>query len=553
MASGARLMARPWGVVEATMTQPAHAVNPWQETFRLLTNVTAPQEVDWHRLARQALDALTALPQCVAAAVWLWHPPLPPVARVTAPDRHTAHDIAQRLWEALRQVPGAAPPLPDDPPPALSVALDAGRPIDGIRTLPLQGRDVTAGALVIATTPVAEPLTPVQEAGPDLIRDGLQMALRSVGHQSSLVRADMRAAGLLSTAEGLMNLQDTAGEGFDTVLQALATGLHLSHGILWWAPHGQDWQVRATVGRDVPADLYGRSLPEALAARRDLVADGVGAVDLSQSALPGLGMSPCWALRFGSRHVHGGRGLAVLGVGDDVQWHPQRPRDQKLAETLAALASAAAGTLAVREAAKRTSIQAVQALAQAVDAKDHYTHMHSRSVATLAAIIARRMGLSAEQVERARLAGLLHDVGKIGIPDAILNKPGPLNPAETLQMRQHPALGDHITKTIDALKGIAPLVRAHHERWDGRGYPDSLAGEQIPIEARIVSAVDAYDAMTSDRVYRPGRPVQLAAEELLRQRGTQFDPQVVDSLVAYIKERMGPGTPTPAGPPETAA
>jgi HD-GYP domain-containing protein (c-di-GMP phosphodiesterase class II) len=140
---------------------------------------------------------------------------------------------------------------------------------------------------------------------------------------------------------------------------------------------------------------------------------------------------------------------------------------------------------------------------------------------------------------------VLHDVGKIGIPDAILNKAGPLNPMELMQMRQHPALGDHITKTVDSLRDIAPIVRGHHERWDGLGYPDRLQGERIPLEARIVTAVDCYDAMTTDRVYRPGRSVQAAADELLRHRGTQFDPQVVDALVAYVRERMGGGVTAP--------
>jgi putative nucleotidyltransferase with HDIG domain len=527
------------------MTELSQVANPWLETFRLLAHATAGDDVDWHCLAHHAVDSLTALPQCPAALVWLWGDPPELAARVVAPDWIAAHAPAAVLCDALRRLPDC-PPVPLELGSCLAVTVGPSPAINGVRLMPLVVEGETAGVVVMAEEPQSQ-LTPLQRAALEMIQDGLQSALHARRNPDALARADMQAVDLLAAAEDLMNLQATSTEGFDTLLQALATGLHLDHGLLFWAPHDGPWTLRAAIGSDRPLDADGEGLPEELASREPLLQGGGPPEVVVDMVLPLWGLRPRWALRFGCEHRFGGKGLALLGVAATAPLPEVRPGEPQLAATLTALASAAVGTLAVREAARRTSIQAVQALAQAVDAKDHYTHMHSRSVATLAAIIARRLGLSPEAVERARLAGLLHDVGKIGIPDAILNKPGPLNPVETLQMRQHPALGDHITKTIDSLQEIAPLVRAHHERWDGTGYPDRLAGEHIPLEARIVSAVDAYDAMTSDRVYRPGRPVALAADELLRQRGTQFDPRVVDALVSYIRERLG------EAPPEAAA
>jgi diguanylate cyclase (GGDEF)-like protein/putative nucleotidyltransferase with HDIG domain len=169
------------------------------------------------------------------------------------------------------------------------------------------------------------------------------------------------------------------------------------------------------------------------------------------------------------------------------------------------------------------------ALALAVDAKDSYTRSHCQTVSQLCAVIAAELGLDAERLARVRLAGLLHDVGKIGVPDAILNKPAALTDAEYDQMKRHSLLGGEIVEAAD-MPVEARWVRHHHERYDGGGYPDGLAGEDIPLESRIILVADAFEAMTSDRPYRKAPGQQFAISELERHAGAQFDPRVVDAL-----------------------
>jgi diguanylate cyclase (GGDEF)-like protein/putative nucleotidyltransferase with HDIG domain len=174
------------------------------------------------------------------------------------------------------------------------------------------------------------------------------------------------------------------------------------------------------------------------------------------------------------------------------------------------------------------------ALAHAVDAKDSYTRSHCQTVSQLSALIATELGFEGERLAELRLAGLLHDVGKIGVPDAILNKPAALTDAEYDVMKQHAVLGSEIVESA-GLPKLAGWVRHHHERIDGRGYPSGLAGDEIPLESRIILVADSFEAMTSDRPYRraPGREFALA--ELRRHAGTQFDPDVVDALCRVIE------------------
>jgi len=177
--------------------------------------------------------------------------------------------------------------------------------------------------------------------------------------------------------------------------------------------------------------------------------------------------------------------------------------------------------------------RAAASLAKAVDARDTYTGSHSQRVADLAARIAGRLGCDAEQIELTRLAASLHDLGKLAIPEEILRKPGPLTDPERLVLERHPQIGFRMLETL----GVDPLaewVLHHHERWDGAGYPDGLSGEAIPLGARIIFVADAYDAMTSDRVYRERLPEAEALAELEACAGTQFDPQVVAALAREL-------------------
>jgi len=176
----------------------------------------------------------------------------------------------------------------------------------------------------------------------------------------------------------------------------------------------------------------------------------------------------------------------------------------------------------------------VRSLAAAVDVRDGYTHTHSNLVSELSAAIARRIRLPAAEVARISVGALLHDVGKIGIPDAILTKESCLSPEEWSCVRQHPILGRRIIEQAPELMDVMPLVLHHQEHYDGTGYPQQLRGEEIPLGARIIAAADAYHAIRSDRPYRSGRTHREALKEIRRCSGGQFDPQVVDALVAIL-------------------
>jgi diguanylate cyclase (GGDEF)-like protein len=195
--------------------------------------------------------------------------------------------------------------------------------------------------------------------------------------------------------------------------------------------------------------------------------------------------------------------------------------------------------LSAEEAAERNLraglLNTVHALARAVDAKDGYTHSHSQRVARYAAELGRALGLPEDRLEMLRTAGVLHDVGKIGIPDAVLLKPAKLEEDEFAVMRRHSELGRDIIAGA-GLEEIATWVLHLHERFDGRGYPAALVAEEIPLESRILHCADALEAMTSSRIYRPGMPIEHALAELERGAGTQFDPQVAAVLIDLVRD-----------------
>ena len=180
-------------------------------------------------------------------------------------------------------------------------------------------------------------------------------------------------------------------------------------------------------------------------------------------------------------------------------------------------------------------VNTVHALARAVDAKDGYTHSHSQRVARYAAELARAMGLDAYGVEQVRTAGVLHDVGKIGISDVLLLKPAALDPEEMETMRRHSELGRDIVAGA-GMDDIAKYVYHLHERYDGNGYPDGLGGDDIPLESRILHVADAFEAMTSSRVYRDALSTEDALAELEAGAGTQFDPDIAKAMIDLVRE-----------------
>jgi HD-GYP domain-containing protein (c-di-GMP phosphodiesterase class II) len=179
-------------------------------------------------------------------------------------------------------------------------------------------------------------------------------------------------------------------------------------------------------------------------------------------------------------------------------------------------------------------------LMRTMQAKQPSLRAHSSEVANLAVAVARRLGMDSEEIDEVARAAELHDVGKVGIPDAILDKPGPLDGNEWEFMRRHTILGERILNAAAALRPVARLVRCSHERWDGSGYPDRLEGEEIPRGSRIVAVCDAYEAMTSDRTYRSALTHEAAQKELRASAGTQFDPEVVEAFLAELAQREGP-------------
>ncbi|MRR12137.1 HD domain-containing protein, partial [bacterium] len=209
--------------------------------------------------------------------------------------------------------------------------------------------------------------------------------------------------------------------------------------------------------------------------------------------------------------------------------------DVRLLATIANHVTIAVGNIGLFSSVQEAYLATVRALAAAVDAKDPYTRGHSDGVAAYALRIGEAMRFSAEQMVALEMAAYLHDIGKIGISEDILLKPGKLSDAEMSQMRHHPLIGANILKPVAFPWPIAPIVRHHHEHFNGEGYPAGLKTEEIPILARVLTVADAFEAMVADRPYRRGRSQQEAILELRRCSGTQFDPRVVDAFIDVLE------------------
>jgi len=193
--------------------------------------------------------------------------------------------------------------------------------------------------------------------------------------------------------------------------------------------------------------------------------------------------------------------------------------------------------LRFKERLQAATQETLELLVAVLDARERETLHHSKRVSEFAVLLGREMGLSGDALEVLRKAALLHDVGKIGIPDAILTKPGDLNEAEREEMQKHPQIGYRILQAVESLRPAAEIVLAHHANYDGTGYPVRWKGERIPLGSRIFSVVDSYDAMTSDRPYRGRLTHQAACAEIRRCAGTQFDPRVVEAFLRMGEDR----------------
>jgi HD-GYP domain-containing protein (c-di-GMP phosphodiesterase class II) len=220
------------------------------------------------------------------------------------------------------------------------------------------------------------------------------------------------------------------------------------------------------------------------------------------------------------------------------------PRDLDVLQELAGTAGAALQHAERRGSALRAIREGVRDLVARIDAHDGYTAGHSSEVVGWACALGERLHLSPPDLLELELGALLHDLGKVRVPDEILRKPGPLDPAEREVVNRHPVWGAELLERVPGLEPVATIVRFHHERWDGGGYPDGLEYDRIPVASRIVAVCDAYQAMTSTRPYRAALPPAAAASELRSGAGTQFDPALVDCLIAVLHERGWPLSPT---------
>jgi len=208
--------------------------------------------------------------------------------------------------------------------------------------------------------------------------------------------------------------------------------------------------------------------------------------------------------------------------------------DARLVQTVADQVGSALRSATLFERLEAAYVGTAEAIAAALEIKDAYTASHSRAVIDNARRVGRRLGLSAEELQTLRLGAIFHDLGKMAVPEAILKKRGPLTVPERTAIEGHTILGERILSAVEFLSDVLPLVRHEHERWDGRGYPDGLAGEAIPLGARVILVCDVYDAMISDRPYRPALPAAAAREELLRGAGSEFDERVVTALLEVL-------------------
>jgi HD-GYP domain-containing protein (c-di-GMP phosphodiesterase class II) len=262
-----------------------------------------------------------------------------------------------------------------------------------------------------------------------------------------------------------------------------------------------------------------------------------GALAFGETLLAGIQAESALVAGYRGRH---GRG-AIAGV---ARLYDQRFDDAERALLEAVTASVGHGLerlwsesdrARLNEELRATSLATAAALANAMEARDNYTAGHAQIIADLAVGLGRRIGMGTLALDDLRYAAILHDIGKIAVPDEILRKPGPLTPEERAVMERHVVEGERILAPVPFLTEVGTLVRHHHERWDGDGYPDGLRGEEVPLGSRVIAIADAWHAMTSTRPYRRAISHDDARSELERSAGAQFDPKLVIEFLAYVE------------------
>jgi len=420
---------------------------------------------------------------------------VPPWAHLSGPTRAYFVAVCVVACAAIAGALAALPALMLVPSPAVlilfAVLIYFGDQAT-IRLTPAHGHNVAAVAGVAACILLPAPLPPLLGAVMFALanlpqRRDLYKRLYNVAHDVLILASTATVAHLLSPVEPLLPHGDAG-------LIVAAPRLALMLGAYYVVDVGLTVGVGALHQRRAPWQVW----------REDF--RGSALIDLGAEAT-GVLFAVAW--QFGHSYV----AIPVLIAGALVLSYHTVARIER-----------------DKEAYARASLATVRAMARAVDAKDSYTKGHSDRVAAYGVAVGAALGLAPDDLERLHLAGTLHDVGKIAVPDAILGKAGPLDADERAIIQEHPAKGEEILGDIPSLQAILPAVRGHHERWDGTGYPDGLAGAALHPDAALLAVCDAFDAMTSTRTYRSARSSAQAREVLRQGRGRQFAPHVVDAF-----------------------
>lgn len=369
------------------------------------------------------------------------------------------------------------------------------------------------------------------------ITSRLQQTIDSL--QSSRMQMQTLVAQLCDTGSRPGDMTAT----FDVFLNTLLslTGLEVG-AIFLMSPDGKSLKVRVSHG-------LGESMKAAVVPSGDGMIGWVAShrqVVTTSESMPwkGGGISDLEKCMTWSLHVpmvSGGKSRGVISLGLKKGQKEISGDDLQMIQNLSLQAAMAVETAELKRKEERAYIETVAALAAAVEARDKYTRGHSRRVTEYSVEIARKLEKPDWFVKDLESAALLHDIGKIGIPDTILHNAGPLPPDGMAFILGHPVGGENILRPVGSLTRLCPIVRHHHERYDGSGYPDRLKGEDIPLAARIISIADSFDAMISVRAYKPTRDREDAMKELLRCRGSQFDPACVDVFIEYLEEHPETG------------
>ena len=441
---------------------------------------------------------------------------------LTATDRTAAQVFRTRVGEGLTgHVVETGDPLLLDDASACEFAVEipgTANIEESIIAVPLHYGSRATGAIVVSKLGLSQ-----------FDEDDLRLLQVLAGHaavaleNARLYEAQRREA---ESAKALLEFgRDlAAAEGLERVLERVVEGaaqlISAPHAALWLQdPASGGVVVRASAGDSVS------SLGERIGA--GMLTDRVEPFVLAEP--PSLVAPFVVEGRWGA--------IAVAAHPDDVKYGR---RKLDLLGGLAHQAKLAIANASSFEGLERTFLSTVEALANALEARDEYTSSHARWITDTALLVGHELGLDGETLKRLELGALFHDIGKIGIPNSILLKPGPLTDEERELIETHPALGAKIIAPIDQLQDVCGIVRSCHERWDGAGYPDRKAGEEIPLEARIIFACDAFHAMTTDRPYRSALDPQEALRRLEEAAGSQFDPRVVDVCLRVLAEAPAP-------------